>query len=71
VPFGNRAILFAIGAITVLNIATTAVMISRRSAAPDHGGSAEPAEDDHLALGTRAVVLIVAAFVLLPAVNAP
>jgi MFS transporter, SET family, sugar efflux transporter len=70
VPFGNRAILFAIGAITVLNIATTAVMISRRSAAPDHGGSAKPAEDDHLALGTRAVVLIVAAFVLLPAVNA-
>jgi SET family sugar efflux transporter-like MFS transporter len=68
VPFGNRAILFPIGAIAVFNIATTAVMISRRSAAPDHGGSAKPA--DHLALGTRAVVLIVAAFVLLPAVNA-
>ena len=68
--FGNRAILLAIGAIAVLGIATTAVMISQRSAAPDHDGSAKPAEDDHLALRKRAVVLIVAAFVLLQAANA-
>ena len=68
--FGNRAILFAIGAIAVLTIATTAVMISQRSTAPDHDGSAKPAEDDHLALRKRAVVLIVVAFVLLRAANA-
>jgi len=67
--FGNRAILLAIGAIAVLNIATTAVMISQRSAAPDHDGPAK-AEEDHLALRRRAVVLIVAAFVLLQAANA-
>ena len=68
--FGNRAILLAIGAIAVLTSATTAVMISQRSAAPDDGGPAGPAEDDHLALRRSAVVLIVAAFVLLQAANA-
>jgi MFS transporter, SET family, sugar efflux transporter len=68
--FGNRAILVAIGAVAVLIIATTAVMISQRSAAPDHDRSAKPALDDHLALRKRAVVLIVAAFVLLQAANA-
>ena len=45
-------------------------MISQRSTAPDHDGSAKPAEDDHLALRKRAVVLIVVAFVLLRAANA-
>jgi MFS transporter, SET family, sugar efflux transporter len=68
--FGNRAILFAIGAIAVLTIATTAVMISQRSTATDHDGSAKRAGDDHLALRKRAVALIVAAFVLLQAANA-
>jgi SET family sugar efflux transporter-like MFS transporter len=68
--FGNRAILLAIGAIAVLNIATTAVMISQRSAAPDHDVQAKAAEEDHLALQRRAVILIVAAFVLLQAANA-
>jgi MFS transporter, SET family, sugar efflux transporter len=67
--FGNRAILLAIGAIAVLVIATTAVMISQQSAAPDHESPARAA-DDHLALRRRAVVLIVAAFVLLQAANA-
>jgi MFS transporter, SET family, sugar efflux transporter len=52
--FGNRAILLAIGAIAGLTIATTAVMISQRSAAADHAGSAEAAGDDHLALRKRA-----------------
>jgi SET family sugar efflux transporter-like MFS transporter len=68
--FGNRAILLAIGAIAVLTIAATAVMISQRSTAHDHDRSARPAEDDHLALRKRAVILIVAAFVLLQAANA-
>ena len=67
--FGNRAILLAIGAIAVLTVATTAVMISQRSTATDHDGSAKRAEDDHLALRKRAVALIVAAFVLLQAAN--
>jgi SET family sugar efflux transporter-like MFS transporter len=68
--FGNRAILLAIAAIAILVIATTAVMISQRSAASDHDGPAKAADEDHLALRTRAVVLIVAAFVLLQAANA-
>ncbi len=68
--FGNRAILLAIGAIAVLVIATTVVMIFQRTAAPDHDGPAKAAADDHLALRKRAVVLIVAAFVLLQAANA-
>jgi MFS transporter, SET family, sugar efflux transporter len=68
--FGNRAILLAIGGIAILSIAITAVMITQRSAAPDHDGSAKTAEVDHLALRKRAVVLIVAAFVLLQAANA-
>ena len=68
--FGNRAILLAIAAIAVLTMATTIVMISQRAAAPDDGDSAKPAEDDHLALRKRAVVLIVVAFVLLQAANA-
>jgi hypothetical protein len=34
-------------------------MISQRSAASDHDGPAKAAEEDHLALRTRAVVLIV------------
>jgi MFS transporter, SET family, sugar efflux transporter len=67
---GNRAILLAIGAVAVLVIATTAVMISQQSAAPDHDSSAKVAEDDHLALRRRGVALIVAAFVLLQAANA-
>jgi hypothetical protein len=68
--FGNRAILLAIGAIAVLVIATTVVMIFQRTAIPDHDGPAKAAADDRLALRKRAVVLIVAAFVLLQAANA-
>jgi MFS transporter, SET family, sugar efflux transporter len=68
--FGNRAILLAIGAIAVLIIVTTVVMILQWSAADDHDGPAQDAGDEHLALRTRAVVLIVAAFVLLQAGNA-
>ena len=68
--FGNRAILLAIGAVAVLVIATTAVMISQQSAVPDHDSSAKAAEGDHLALRRRGVALIVAAFVLLQAANA-
>ena len=68
--FGTRAILLAIGAIAVLIIVTTVVMILQWSAADDHDGPAQDAGDEHLALRTRAVVLIVAAFVLLQAGNA-
>lgn len=68
--FGNRAILLAIGAIAVLIIVTTIVMIFQWSAAHDHDGPAQDAEGEHLTLRTRAVVLIVAAFVLLQAGNA-
>jgi len=45
-------------------------MIFQWSGAHDHDGPAQDAEDEHLALRTRAVVLIVAAFILLQAGNA-
>jgi len=50
--FGNRAILLAIGAIAVLIIVTTVVMIFQWSGAHDHDGPAQDAEDEHLALRT-------------------
>ena len=45
-------------------------MIFQWSAAHDHDGPAQDAEGEHLTLRTRAMVLIVAAFVLLQAGNA-
>jgi MFS transporter, SET family, sugar efflux transporter len=73
--FGNRAILFAIAAVAVLNLATTAVMISyRRAAARD--ATADPqaagraAAQDVASVGRGGLVLIMTAFVFLQATNA-
>jgi SET family sugar efflux transporter-like MFS transporter len=71
---GNRAILLAVGAVAVLNIATTAALsaqYTRRSASTTDATTGSRAEEeDDLALSRSAVVLIVAAFVLLQAGNA-
>ncbi len=73
--FGNRAILAAIAAVAVLNVATTAVMMRHRRAdaraSANAGGtpSAHPTPEPS-SVGRAGIVLIVAAFVLLQAANA-
>ena len=75
--FGNRAILLAIAAVAVLNIATTAAMIAQRNAAAraavTTSGAPPPTpaviEDESL-VGRPGIVLIMAAFILLQATNA-
>jgi MFS transporter, SET family, sugar efflux transporter len=68
---GSRAILLAIAAVAVLNIATTAALAAqhRRQVSTDTA-KASPSDEEDLALSRSAVVLIVAAFVLLQAGNA-
>jgi MFS transporter, SET family, sugar efflux transporter len=75
--FGNRAILLAIAAVAVLNIATTAIMISHRRAAARAAAangaqtaSAAATPDESPPVGRFGVVLIMAAFILLQATNA-
>jgi SET family sugar efflux transporter-like MFS transporter len=69
---GSRAILMAIAAVAVLNVATTAALAAqhRRRHILTDPAAVPRAEEDNLALSRRAVVLIVAAFVLLQAGNA-
>jgi SET family sugar efflux transporter-like MFS transporter len=68
--FGNRAILFAIGAIAVLTVISTATLISQQAAASADPAAKPATGDADLALRRPAVVLIVAAFILLQAANA-
>jgi len=75
--FGNRAILLAIAAVAVLNIATTAIMISHRRAAARAAAtngaqtaSATATPDESPPVGRLGVVLIMEAFILLQATNA-
>ena len=69
--FGNRAILLAIAAVAVLNIATTMLMISQRRAAQLSSATTTAAlTPDEAPVGRLGVVLITAAFVLLQAANA-
>jgi MFS transporter, SET family, sugar efflux transporter len=73
--FGNRAILLAIAAVAVLNIATTAVMISQRraaarDAAADPQAAGRAATQDKEPVGRGGLVLIMTAFVFLQASNA-
>ena len=74
--FGDRAILLAIAAVAVLNIATTAIMITHRNAAV-RAAAADPARV-HVAATRRShrsdawgIVLIMAAFILLQATKRP
>ncbi len=74
--FGNRAILLAIAAVAVLNMTTTAIMISHRraharsAAAAGNDIPAAPAADEPSTVGRAGIALIMAAFVLLQAANA-
>ncbi len=69
--FGNRAILLAIAAVAVLNIATTMLMISQRRAAQlSSATTAAAPTPDEAPVGRLGIVLITAAFVLLQAANA-
>lgn len=75
--FGNRAILLAIAAVAMLNVATTAIMMNQRraearaSAADDAAaGPGTPRVDEPSTIGRPGIVLIMAAFVLLQAANA-
>ena len=75
--FGNRAILLAIAVVAVLNIATTAVMISHRKAATraaaaagDSPSTPAVATPEESPVSRAGIVLIMAAFILLQATNA-
>ncbi len=74
--FGNRAILVAIAAVALLNMTTTAIMISHRradaraAAAAGEPAAPTPAPDDATSIGRGGIALIMAAFVLLQAANA-
>jgi SET family sugar efflux transporter-like MFS transporter len=73
--FGNRAILLAIAAVAVLNIATTAIMITRRTAdsraaAADGAPTPAPVSPEESPVGRAGIVLIMAAFIVLQATNA-
>ena len=67
--FGERAIPAALGAMALLNVATTAVMIRARAAAGDASLETRT-EPEHSPMRRSAVWLVVAAFVLLQATNA-
>ena len=67
--FGNRAILLAIAAVAVLNVATTAAMLARRSASAEREPGATAAADTERPLSRAGVALIVVAFVALQATN--
>ena len=67
--FGNRAILLAIAAVAVLNIATTAAMLAERRTAQRRAGRASGGADDDAPVSRPGSALIVAAFIALQATN--
>ncbi|WP_442545678.1 MFS transporter [Arthrobacter sp. KN11-1C] len=66
---GNRAILLALSAVAVLNVATTAAMISRRRAASAEDRPKAHAEEDGQPFSKSGVAAVVFAFVALQATN--
>jgi MFS transporter, SET family, sugar efflux transporter len=70
--FGNRAVLLAIAAVAVLNIATTAAMLGGRSAARAKPGEpTKPAETaaDNRPMSRAGIAVIIVAFIALQAAN--
>jgi SET family sugar efflux transporter-like MFS transporter len=68
--FGNRAILVAIAAVAVLNIATTAAMFTKRSVVgPEQAESSDSVNEDP-PISRLGLAVIVIAFVALQATNA-
>jgi MFS transporter, SET family, sugar efflux transporter len=71
--FGNRAILLAVGAVAVLNVATTAALITRHRATTADAGdqpAAQTPAQDATPMPRLGVVLIMTAFIALQATNA-
>ncbi|MGO4584410.1 MFS transporter [Arthrobacter sp. 2RAF6] len=66
---GNRAILLALGAVAVLNVATTAAMISRRRAAVVEDRPKAQGEEDGHPFSKTGVVAVVFGFIALQATN--
>lgn len=67
--FGNTAIVVAVAAVAVLNIAVTAVLLARDSAPQTGSAALPPARDDDMAMSKVGVSLVVGGFVLLQATN--
>jgi SET family sugar efflux transporter-like MFS transporter len=67
--FGDRAILLALAAVAVLNVATTTAMLAERSAARAAGGRSRTKRRGVTPMSRMAVALIVAAFIALQATN--
>ncbi|UKA57160.1 MFS transporter [Arthrobacter sp. FW306-2-2C-D06B] len=66
---GNRAILLALGAVAVLNVATTAAMISRRRAGAVEDGPKAHGEEDGHPFSKTGVAAVVLGFIALQATN--
>ncbi|UKA61262.1 MFS transporter [Arthrobacter sp. FW306-04-A] len=66
---GNRAILLALGAVAVLNVATTAAMISRRRAATVEARLKSDDPDDGQLFSKTGVAAVVLGFIALQATN--
>src|SRR6478752_4215488 len=67
--FGNEAIIVAVAAVAVLNIAVTALMLARSAAATDSSAKSSRPADDELTMSRLGVSLVVGGFVLLQATN--
>ena len=67
--FGSQAIVVAVAAVALLNIAVTAVMLRRDSSGAQRAGEATPPADDVVRMSRLGVTLVVAGFVLLQATN--
>jgi MFS transporter, SET family, sugar efflux transporter len=66
---GNRAILPALGAVAVLNVATTAAMIARRRADPVEDRPKAHGDDDGQVFSKTGVAAVVVGFIALQATN--
>ena len=66
---GNRAILLAIGAVAVLNIGTTAAMISRRARRPEEHKVTEGGDGDNHSMSKPAIAAVFFGFIALQAAN--
>ena len=67
--FGNAAIVVAVGAVALLNIAVTGAMLARDSSGDLRTGGGTPPPDDEVRMTRLGMSLVVAGFVLLQATN--
>ena len=67
--FGNVAIIVAIAAVAVLNIAVTALMLAQNSAESPTSSAANRSADDGIAMSRLGASLVVGGFILLQATN--